>query len=90
MGLFERLKLAVDQERATETLQLRVQPSAKERLITLKTNTRCKSITELVRRALSIYDFLHEHVDHGGEIILKKKGQKQRVLVLPEFDKKNE
>jgi hypothetical protein len=41
------------------------------------------SLTEMLRRAVALYDLITEHVTEGGEIILRnKKGEDEKLRIL--------
>ncbi|MFO1078014.1 MAG: hypothetical protein U1E73_09870 [Planctomycetota bacterium] len=69
---------------ATERIRihLAVTPRVKDRLDDLLRKTEAESITEVVRRALSIYDDLVNTALAGGKILLEdKKGDQREVQI---------
>lgn len=50
---------------------------AKEQLEELQKRTQAASFAEVIRRALAVYDALHEHVGQGWELILRNKADKK-------------
>jgi hypothetical protein len=61
---------------------LELTPRAKEHLEDLKKRTDAASLTEVIRRALAVYDALQEHVSCDWEIVLRHKGKKTEKPVL--------
>ena len=54
---------------------------AKKQLDDLQKLTEAASVTEVVRRALAIYDALAQHKSDGWEIILRKKDKDVEKVV---------
>ena len=52
-------------------LSLDITPRVREQLTHLEKKTEAGSITEVVRRALALYDLVMEHQDEGGKLIFK-------------------
>jgi hypothetical protein len=63
---------------------LELTPSAKKQLDDLQTRTEAASITEVIRRALAVYDALEQHKSQNWEIVLrqKEKGLEKAVCFL--------
>lgn len=55
---------------------------AKKRLDDLQKRTEAASITEVIRRALSVYDALEQHKSDGWEIILRNKEKEKSVCLI--------
>jgi len=64
-------------------LSLDVAPKIRERLASLEERTHAGSITEVIRRALSLYDVVVEHQEEGGKILFRHAdGTEEFVRVL--------
>lgn len=64
-------------------LSLDVTPAVRERLRSLEERTEAGSITEVIRRALSLYDLVIEHQDEGGKIVFEHSdGARENLRVL--------
>jgi hypothetical protein len=53
-----------------------------ERLRLLQDRSDAASLSEVVRRALALYDMATEHIADGGKIILKNKDDTSEVIRL--------
>jgi hypothetical protein len=41
------------------------------------------SITEMLRRAVALYDLITEHISEGGQVILRNdKGEEEKLRIL--------
>jgi len=56
--------------------------STRERLESLRLQTHADSLTEVVRRALSLYDFVWAQKEKGGKLIVKDRNGEREVVVL--------
>ena len=64
-------------------LSLDVTPKVREQLDLLETRTEAGSITEVIRRALALYDLVIEHQSEGGKLIFQHAdGSKESLRVL--------
>jgi hypothetical protein len=63
---------------------LELTKGAKKQLDDLQSRTEAASITEVIRRALAVYDALEQHKSENWEIILrqKDKGVEKAVCLL--------
>ena len=52
-------------------LSLDVSPKVREQLDHLEARTEAGSITEVIRRALSLYDLVTEHQMEGGKLVFR-------------------
>lgn len=68
----------------TSRLNLEIAEQVREKLERLRDSTNADSLTEVIRRALAVYDILHSTAAEGGTIILKT-GEGEQKLVIPEF-----
>lgn len=61
-------------------LSLDVTPRVREQLGDLETRTEAGSITEVIRRALALYDLVIEHQGEGGKLIFRHSDGEDEVL----------
>ena len=60
-----------------------VSPKVKDQLTDLATRTEAPTLTEVVRRALALYDLVVEHQDEGGSLVFRDSdGTEEVVRVL--------
>jgi len=64
-------------------LTLELPPKARGKLEKLSEETD-QSLSEVIRRALSLYDLIREELRGGGKVVLSK-GETEREVILPEF-----
>jgi hypothetical protein len=56
---------------------------AHEQLQRVKKRTHSPSITDIVRRALALFDLFTEHTSKGGEVVFKHRdGTEEKVRIL--------
>ncbi len=57
--------------------------SARQKLEALRDQTQANSLTEVVQRALAVYDFLHAEKQKGNQLVVKDPdgGEKEVVLL---------
>jgi hypothetical protein len=60
---------------------LELSDKAKEQLDELQRRTDAATLTEVIRRALSVYDALQRHTSDNWELVLRKKGIEKPVLL---------
>lgn len=64
-------------------LNLEVTPEVRARLERLKDQTDAESLTEVFRRALTIYEFIAAHYRDGGTVVLvSEDGSEERLRFL--------
>ena len=64
-------------------LNLELNNIAHEQLRRVQTRTHSPSITEIVRRALALFDLFTEHTSHGGEIVFRHSdGAEEKLKIL--------
>ena len=63
-------------------LNLEVSPTVRDRLEYLQKESEAESMTEVIRRALAVYELLLAHRGAGGEVLLRSSGDPDRQLVL--------
>jgi hypothetical protein len=59
-------------------------PSAiHEQMQIVQQRSQASSITEMLRRAVALYDLITEHISEGGQVILRnKKGEEENLRIL--------
>ncbi|MBI3823442.1 MAG: hypothetical protein HY289_12300 [Planctomycetes bacterium] len=50
--------------------------------MTLRDQTQANSLTEVVQRALAVYEFLHAEKQKGNQLIVKGEGGEKEVVLL--------
>jgi hypothetical protein len=64
-------------------LNLEIARPVHEQMQALQARSQATSLTEVIRRALALYDLVTEHITNGGEIILKtRKGGEEKLRIL--------
>ena len=63
-------------------LTLETAQSVRNRLENLRDRTEADSLTEVIRRALAVYDVLWEEKEKGGRLIIKDSTGGDRELIL--------
>ncbi|HEY3898252.1 MAG TPA: hypothetical protein VGM54_06550 [Chthoniobacter sp.] len=64
-------------------LSLDVTPKVREQLDLLEARTEAGSITEVIRRALALYDLVVEHQQEGGKLIFRHAdGEEESLRML--------
>ena len=61
-------------------LSLDVSPKIREQLDHLEARTEAGSITEVIRRALSLYDLVTEHQMEGGKLVFRHTDGDEEIL----------
>lgn len=61
-------------------LSLDVSQTIKDQLSVLVTRTEAGSITEVIQRALALYDLVTEHQAEGGKLVFRHADGEQEVL----------
>ncbi len=61
-------------------LSLDVSPKVREQLDHLEARTEAGSITEVIRRALSLYDLVTEHQVEGGKLVFRHADGDEEIL----------
>lgn len=56
--------------------------SVRDRLERLKSETEADSLTEVIRRALSVYELLWDQRQQGWETVVRRNGTEQSVLII--------
>ena len=66
----------------TERLNLVVSTMVRERLENLRDETEAESMTQVIRKALAVYDFLWQEKSRGAKLIVKsEEGERELVLL---------
>lgn len=63
-------------------LNLEMSLQVRERLENLREQTDADSLTEVVRRALAVYEYLYDGIQDGGKIILRRENGKESEIAL--------
>jgi hypothetical protein len=64
-------------------LNLEFPPPIHEQMQVVQQRSHAASLTEMLRRAVALYDLVTEHVSEGGEIILRnRKGEDEKLRIL--------
>ncbi len=63
-------------------LNLEVSKSVRERMERLKDETEADSLTEVIRRALAVYELLWEQRKDGWETLVRRDGTERSVLIV--------
>jgi len=72
----------IARNRPTSRLNLEIQASIRERMEKLMEETEAYSLTEVIRRALAVYDVLWEEKRKGGTTIIRNgTGEKELILI---------
>ncbi|MEO1529800.1 MAG: ribbon-helix-helix protein, CopG family [Planctomycetota bacterium] len=64
-------------------LNLAVSRQVKDRLESIRDETHAESVTEVIRRAVAVYDFLLEKQRSGGEVIVRNDDKEREVVLVP-------
>lgn len=71
----------------TARLTLELPDPVKKQMEHVRDQTHAQSLTEVIRRALAVYDVLRQAAADGCTIVIEPKEGKARELVVPEFPK---
>lgn len=63
-------------------LNVELDGTTKKRLDRLKRRTEADSLTQVIRRALQLYELLTEHDRAGGELVLRNDRSEKTVVLL--------
>ncbi len=63
-------------------LNLEVSKSVRERMERLKDETEADSLTEVIRRALAVYELLWDQRKDGWETVVRRNGTERSVLII--------
>lgn len=66
----------------TSRLNLELTQTTRDRLENLRDATQADSLTEVIRSALAVYEFLHNNVRDGGKIYIRAKNGTEREVVI--------
>jgi len=61
-------------------LNLEIPKKLRGQIEDLVNRSTCANITELIRRAIALYDLVLEHSHHGGEIVFRHESGKEEIL----------
>ena len=63
-------------------LNLEVQQDVKDRLDELQERTHASSLTEVIRRALALYNLVVDHQGDGGKVVLQNRDGSSETLTI--------
>lgn len=63
-------------------LSLEVPKKTRDQIDDLVTRSGASSLTEVIRRALALYDLVLEHKDEEGTVVLRHKDGREEVIHL--------
>jgi len=66
----------------TERLNLVVSTTVRERLESLRDETEAESMTQVIRRALAVYDFLCQERKRGAKLMVKSEDGERELVLL--------
>ena len=66
----------------TSRLNLEMGESARQKLETLRDQTQANSLTEVVQRALAVYEYLHAEKKKGNTLVVKNQDGAEKEVVL--------
>lgn len=69
----------------TSRLTLEMPEAVRKQMEHLKDQTHAQSLSEVIRRALAVYDLLRKATAEGSQIVLHAQNGGERELVIPEF-----
>lgn len=64
-------------------LNLALSEPVKQRIESIRDETGAESVTEVIRRAVAVYDLLITETAAGGKVVIKKRGKEKEVLLVP-------
>lgn len=77
--------MAKNAEEKKVRINIEVSPRVREKLGELQKRSEASSLTEVIRRALALYDLAVETVDQGGQLVIEhKNGTEERLVLLEE------
>jgi hypothetical protein len=69
---------------ATTRLNLELSQAVRDRIEELRDQTGADSMTEVIRNALAVYEFLHRQVRRGGSVRVESAaGEAKEVVLVP-------
>jgi hypothetical protein len=66
----------------TSRVNLEMGESARQKLEALRDRTQANSLTEVVQRALAVYEFLHAEKQKGNQLVVKGPDGEKEVVLL--------
>ena len=70
-------------KRKMTRLNLAVSEDVRSRIESIRDETHAESVTEVIRRALAVYDFLLTKTEGGAEVFIRKDGAEKEVILVP-------
>lgn len=68
-----------------ECFIVQLRPAARKQIVSLLRRSEEKDLAALIRQTLATYDFLLEHREQGGEVVLRKPDGEEEVLKVGEY-----
>ena len=69
-------------KQAGSRLNLELSDEARQKLETLRKQTDAESLVDVIRRALTVYDFLWNAKNEGGTLIIRSNHREREVILL--------
>lgn len=63
-------------------LHLQVSKQARERIVELQRMSESESMSEVVRRALALYEIALRNRQDGGRLLLEEGGERREIILL--------
>lgn len=64
-------------------INLEIDSDVREAMAELQQKSGATSVTEVIRRALAVYDLITDHTMHGGKLILRNSdGEDEQLRIL--------
>ena len=64
-------------------LNLAVSEAVKERVEAIRDETHAESVTEVIRRALAVYDLLITRSNDGATVVIREGKEEKELLLVP-------
>lgn len=64
-------------------LNLSVSEAIRDRIEELRDETHAESATEVIRRALAVYDLMITKTNEGGKVLIRIGDEEKEVLLVP-------
>jgi hypothetical protein len=73
----------IGKQREGRRLSLETSDAVRQRMEKLRDETDADSITEVIRRALAVYECLWDETKRGSQIIVRSGKKEREVLLIP-------
>ncbi|TWU19573.1 hypothetical protein [Allorhodopirellula heiligendammensis] len=70
-------------KREMTRLNLAVTKDIRDRIEAIRDDTHAESVTEVIRRALAVYDLLLIKSKDGGQVLIRNGDEEREVLLIP-------